>query len=604
MAATEPFDSPIRPVARLWRWIGSFAPQRAAEPAKPDEFARNVAEASALLDFLLRERERVPDQIIDDIQSASDLLASRAKPSKEEHVRLLRAYRDLIATPRFSIAYDGIPPTTFWSPGSLWPTLLLFTCIIPSIILALLSYHYWSVIFALTSALLIWGLYVFTGVATDNKLNQMIRLCYIFTGIFLVGSVFPFFSPSLFDLSRSGESPLGILRGCAQQVDDYLPPKDVRCADQGKDGSYQWIVSIGGVVDLLGASTSPGNASAPAEAPPAAAEKPTVPPVAPVERPPVAPVNDAAAPAAAAKQAEPPPATQQPGGDGTERRHVVRGGLVVPLYVIVLALLGGAVSMTRRVPEYQRRAMDSQELLTNVQAREYLVFQIMQVVSAPLIAITAYHIVRPDSAIASVVLGFGSGFASEPILLMIRGLVEKISPAKESQATAVTVSVTPPSATLAPKEAKQFTAKVLGSTNNQITWSIDPSDGSSGTVTQSGHYVAPDSSAGKVATIIARSVADPTKSGSASIKIEPTVKVTPSAATVRVGQEQPFSAEVSGLSDRNVTWDLDPPGAASGTISNGKYTAPPAITGGPVKVIARSVADRTKFGSATITLQL
>jgi len=60
-------------------------------------------------------------------------------------------------------------------------------------------------------------------------------------------------------------------------------------------------------------------------------------------------------------------------------------GLVVPLYVIVLSLMGSAVSMTRKVPEHQRRALDPKEPLTNAQAREYLVFQIMQVLSAPLI---------------------------------------------------------------------------------------------------------------------------------------------------------------------------------------------------------------------------
>jgi hypothetical protein len=57
--------------------------------------------------------------------------------------------------------------------------------------------------------------------------------------------------------------------------------------------------------------------------------------------------------------------------------------VVVPLYVIVLALFGSAVSMTRRVPEYQGHSMDAQDSLTNVKARENLVFEIMQVISAP-----------------------------------------------------------------------------------------------------------------------------------------------------------------------------------------------------------------------------
>jgi len=116
--------------------------------------------------------------------------------------------------------------------------------------------------------------------------------------------------------------------------------------------------------------------------------------------------------------------------------------------------------MTRRVPEYQGRAMDLQDPLTNVQARGFLVFQIMQVISAPLIAVTAYYIVKPTTPLTSVVLGFGSGFASEPILLMIRSLVEKLSPAQPAEPSAISVRVEPPSVTLQPKQTQQFTAKV------------------------------------------------------------------------------------------------------------------------------------------------
>jgi hypothetical protein len=108
----------------------------------------------------------------------------------------------------------------------------------------------------------------------------------------------------------------------------------------------------------------------------------------------------------------------------------IQGGLVVPLYVVVLSLMGGAVSMTRRVPEYQRRTLDIEDRdMTPDKARENLVFQIMQVFSAPLVAVTAYYLFEPDSGAKSVLLGFVSGFASEPILLAIRALVEKLTPA-------------------------------------------------------------------------------------------------------------------------------------------------------------------------------
>lgn len=115
----------------------------------------------------------------------------------------------------------------------------------------------------------------------------------------------------------------------------------------------------------------------------------------------------------------------------------VKGGLVVPLYFVVLALIGGAVSLTRRVPEYQKRSSPSyvgtekEPKLDPPTAREYLVFQIVQFISAPFIAAVAYYLVSPETRTVGVALGFTSGFASEAILLMIRGVVEKVSPASE-----------------------------------------------------------------------------------------------------------------------------------------------------------------------------
>ena len=112
----------------------------------------------------------------------------------------------------------------------------------------------------------------------------------------------------------------------------------------------------------------------------------------------------------------------------------VKGGLVVPLYFLVLALIGGAVSLTRRVPEYQKRSASSyvgtekEPKLDPTTAREYLVFQIVQYISAPFIAAVAYYLVSPETPTAGVTVGFTSGFSSEAILLMIRSVMEKVSP--------------------------------------------------------------------------------------------------------------------------------------------------------------------------------
>lgn len=113
----------------------------------------------------------------------------------------------------------------------------------------------------------------------------------------------------------------------------------------------------------------------------------------------------------------------------------VQGGLTVPLFVVVLAYIGGAVSLSRRIPEYQRRAhknyqpTESEPAMEAFQARESVVFQIMQLVSAPFLALTSWYIVGPTTLANAVGLAFITGFLSEHVLLMIRGMAEGIRPA-------------------------------------------------------------------------------------------------------------------------------------------------------------------------------
>jgi hypothetical protein len=104
--------------------------------------------------------------------------------------------------------------------------------------------------------------------------------------------------------------------------------------------------------------------------------------------------------------------------------------------------MGAAVSMTRRVPEYQERLIPgTPDSITREEARQYLVFQVMQVISAPMIAIVAYHMVEPETPKVSVLLGFISGFASETILLHILAAARKLTPSAPSvPAPAVSLS--------------------------------------------------------------------------------------------------------------------------------------------------------------------
>jgi hypothetical protein len=444
------------------------------------EFREQVQQASTLLMFLINESgsQSIRDQTIDDIESARQIVRDRRPPTKADWSSLVKAYRDLVAAQKMPFASGKVPPTLFWDADSSWPCALAYLSIVPALALfaALTihdhaSWHHWlgyGFAYLMVSALAVYGLYVFTGPCTNSRLNEIIRFCYIFTGFAVAVSLLPFAFSDLFQGAHEN-APLGVLQGCVnpeptatpQQQPQFYPP-EVRC-DQAPHKQMQWIVRIGGTV---GPQYWVGT----------------------------------------------PPVDANPGRE-------VTGGLVVPLYLIVLALLGGTVSMTRKVPEFQRRAMDPLDPLTNAQAREYLVFQIMQLLTAPLIAITAYYIFSPTNPQQTVLLGFASGFASEPILLLIRALVDKLSPAPAVSGP-VSVTVNPASATVPVGGTTQFTAAVGGSANNQVTWLVSPAAGA-GTISQSGYYIAPGAVPATAVTVTARSVADPSKSASAGVKVQP-----------------------------------------------------------------------------------
>ena len=115
-------------------------------------------------------------------------------------------------------------------------------------------------------------------------------------------------------------------------------------------------------------------------------------------------------------------------------RAWITGGLVVPLSVLIVALFGGAISLSRRVPEIQKRveasyvSMPDQLPLKPEEAREQLAFQILQFMAAPLIAIVAHHILDPKNYSTAIALAFMAGFGSETILLMIRGVATGLAP--------------------------------------------------------------------------------------------------------------------------------------------------------------------------------
>jgi len=167
----------------------------------------------------------------------------------------------------------------------------------------------------------------------------------------------------------------------------------------------------------------------------------------------------------------------------------------------------------------------------------------------------------------------------------------------------IVVTVSPASATASSGATVQFTSSVSGTTNTAVTWSIDQGS-SGGSINSSGLYTAPAVTSSASFTIRATSQADPTKSGTATVTVNPAVSVTvsPATATVASGGTVQFTASVSGTTNTAVTWSIDQ-GSSGGSISSsGLYTAPTVASPTQFTIRATSQADPTKFGSATVTV--
>ena len=177
----------------------------------------------------------------------------------------------------------------------------------------------------------------------------------------------------------------------------------------------------------------------------------------------------------------------------------------------------------------------------------------------------------------------------------------------------VSVSVSPASAQVAGGLQQQFTATVLNTSNTAVTWRLSGrgcSGAACGTISTSGLYTAPATAPNPAqVSVIATSVADPTKSNTATVTVIPPISVSISPATAQLvtGAQQQFTAAVLNTSNTAVTWRLSGSGCsgtACGTIStSGLYTAPATVPSpAQVSVIATSVADTTKSSTATVTV--
>ncbi len=310
----------------------------------------------------------------------------------------------------------------------------------------------------LLAMLSLWFIYCVTG-AAETKCNSLFTFAYAFTfgafALLLMPVLADQIAPASGQVASQShtEGALRLVRGCVQTKAAGSPtlgerlapcPASAASAPALPDGiastgyRYGWLVSVGGVTARTLAVSSCAEESSKAalldgKVSEAQARKDAA----------VGPVAVAAAAASAAeaqKQASHANAVKKAscaaqGNEDPKRPFVeVSGGVAVPLFVVVLALIGGAVSISRRIPEFQRRndanyvPTVDEPAMPAFRVRESIVFQIMQLISAPFLAIATMQVIEPNNVASASTLAFATGFFSETILFMIRGMVNGLKP--------------------------------------------------------------------------------------------------------------------------------------------------------------------------------
>ncbi len=182
--------------------------------------------------------------------------------------------------------------------------------------------------------------------------------------------------------------------------------------------------------------------------------------------------------------------------------------------------------------------------------------------------------------------------------LLLVGIVCLLTPAT-LPGQPFSISISPSSGSLKPGESIRFEASVTGTNLPGVSWQLTPSIGT----LVDGLYTAPAIiSTPQAVTVIARSLANPAKTASATVWLASAVGIamTPSSATVNAGQSVRFNASIAGTLNGGVLWSLVP---SVGTITDGLYTAPVNIeTIQTILLTVASLADPTKFAQASITL--
>lgn len=180
-------------------------------------------------------------------------------------------------------------------------------------------------------------------------------------------------------------------------------------------------------------------------------------------------------------------------------------------------------------------------------------------------------------------------------------------------ASAVTLAITPTTASVPAGATLQFMATVANTSDTVVTWQVNGTAGGGptlGTISSSGLYAAPATVPNPATiTVTAVSQADTSVSASASVTItaKASIGISPSSVTVLAGATQQFTSIVTGMSNTAVNWQVNGMTGGNstlGTISTaGLYTAPATPPSGrTVNVTAVSQADPSMSASASVSI--
>jgi hypothetical protein len=294
---------------------------------------------------------------------------------------------------------------------------------------------------AVIAALLAISLIIlFTGEMTRRRARLLFSITYImcFVSVSVPIWAMAAVSKSEHAVDMMEQAPMGLIKGTAKGVQ-----------------RPQWLVNVGGAVEPPHEMPTKEEAGSPPAKGVLAKEPDTGHPSG-VEGPTATPTGTAT-PSATPQQSP----TPQENIALDEPRQVpgfalVKGGLAVPFYVIILAVLGAGINMTKNVPDIQKnynckvhlededpfwkgllkapmavglRRMDPEQAAVVSDIRKELIDNYMGLISAPFLAIAVYYLLQVVATNVAepllVVVSFATGFISHKIITAITTLAAR-----------------------------------------------------------------------------------------------------------------------------------------------------------------------------------